>query len=344
MTNNQPRTTPPFWSSFQSPSVSPPSVRTPLLQPVPSTADEVPFWRHKLPRAAWAYPLYGIYYLLANPALLPPLLSRVVPLLILSILVLTIIFTFLYLPQVAILLFFNGPLAFANAAILCLSEAAAIITFVAENFMTEEKIVETFDGVLLTEAEKLPAGLRLHIYGLIARCRELHLGSEGALEKLGKHKESPYLRFSLRLTVEFILELPLNLIPLVGPPLFIVLQGYHLGPLSHYRYIQLVGLSDSQKKQFIAINRWRYWLFGLVHVMLQITPVLSILFLFTSAAGAALWAVEDQKRLWFGNGAGAADPGAEVGSAGWWKRMGRVARGGGRVAVGGLRGMAAGNN
>lgn len=91
--------------------------------------------------------------------------------------------------------------------------------------MTEEKIVETFDGVLLTEAEKLPAGLRLHIYGLIAECRELHLGSEGALEKLGRHKKSPYLRFSLRLTVEFILELPLNLIPLVGPPLFIVLQG-----------------------------------------------------------------------------------------------------------------------
>ncbi|KAI5843910.1 hypothetical protein DFP73DRAFT_578798 [Morchella snyderi] len=267
--------------------------------------------RQLLPRAAWAYPLYGIYYLTTHSALLPPLLSRIIPLLILSILVLTFTFTFLYLPQVAILLFFNGPLAFVNAAILCLSEAAAIITFVAENFMTEEKIVETFDGVLLTEAEKLHAGLRLHIYGLIAGCRELHLGSDAALEKLGRHKESPYLRFSLRLTVEFILELPLNLIPLVGPPLFIVLQGYHLGPLSHYRYIQLAGLPASQKKKFIAINRWRYWLFGLVHVMLQITPVLSILFLFTSAAGAALWAVEDQKRLWAGTDAAGVDPGVE---------------------------------
>lgn len=39
--------------------------------------------------------------------------------------------------------------------------------------------------------------------------------------------------------------------------------------------------------------------FGIMHVVLQVVPVLSILFLFTSAVGAALWAVEDQKRIFY---------------------------------------------
>lgn len=91
--------------------------------------------------------------------------------------------------------------------------------------MTEEKIVDTFDGVLIQEAEKLPVGLKMHVYGLLASVRELHLGAEGTMGKLGRHTESPYLRFSLKLTVQFVVELPLNLVPLVGPPLFILLQG-----------------------------------------------------------------------------------------------------------------------
>lgn len=214
--------------------------------------------------------------------------------------------------------------------------------------MTEGKIVDTFDGVLLEEVQELPIQLRMHVYSLIASTREVHLSRARSLDKLGKHYVSPYLRFSLRLTLEFLFELPLNLVPLVGPPLFIVLQGvllfpsffeertlislgYHLGPLTHYRYIQLNGLSETQKKKFIDLNRWRYWLFGLVHVCLQITPVLSIFFLFTSAVGAALWAIEDQKRLFNGTSehlSANSDAAVERERArGWWGRLRRGGRG-----------------
>lgn len=41
----------------------------------------------------------------------------------------------------------------------------------------------------------------------------------------------------------------------------LITTGYHLGPLSHYRYIQLNDLNKKEKKQFIKINRWRYWLY-----------------------------------------------------------------------------------
>ncbi|RPA97565.1 hypothetical protein L873DRAFT_1690582 [Choiromyces venosus 120613-1] len=230
-----------------------------------------------------------------------PLLSRIIPLLLLSIVILSILFATVYLPQVALLTLFHGPLAWINAAFMVLTEAATLITFVAENFMTEGQIVDTFDAVLMHAAEKSnDAEFREHIYALVHTARDIHPEREGAIAKLGEHRKSPYLRFSCRLTMEFICELPLNFIPLVGAPLFLMLQGYHLGPLSHYRYMQLNDLHKKEKKKFIILNRWRYWLFGLPHVGLQVFPVLSILFLFTSATGAGLWAVEDQKRLFYG--------------------------------------------
>lgn len=100
--------------------------------------------------------------------------------------------------------------------------------------MTEGKIVDTFDGVLLEEVQELPIQLRMHVYSLVASTREVQLSHSGSLDKLGKHCVSPYLRFSLRLTLEFLFELPLNLVPLIGPPLFIMLQGVPLSPSSFF--------------------------------------------------------------------------------------------------------------
>lgn len=64
----------------------------------------------------WQYPLRGISYLLAHRALWPPVTKRIVPSLLLTAAVLTSMFAFTYLPQVAVLALFNGPLAFVNAA------------------------------------------------------------------------------------------------------------------------------------------------------------------------------------------------------------------------------------
>jgi hypothetical protein len=107
---------------------------------------------------------------------------------------------------------------------MVLTEAATLITFIAENFMTEGQIVDTFDAAMI-EASKHDTELQRHVYELLAELRELDVEQEQVVKRLGKYKVSPYLRFSCRLTVEFILELPLNFIPLVGTPLFLLLQG-----------------------------------------------------------------------------------------------------------------------
>ena len=216
----------------------------------------------------------------------PPFVKRIPKLLILSFSVLTFLFVFLYLPQVAFLAFFNGPLAWVNAAFMVLNEAAMIITFIAENFLIETGLVDVFDAVLLDHG----------LTALVATARELNPDAPTSVRALGNYTKSPNMRFSCGLTLKFILTLPLNFIPVIGPFLYILAQGYLSGPLAHFRYFQLKGWTPTQQ------NRWRkhkllsYWSFGVVHMIFQLFPVLSIFTLFTTAVGAALWAVEIEKR------------------------------------------------
>ncbi|RPA85968.1 hypothetical protein BJ508DRAFT_200540, partial [Ascobolus immersus RN42] len=229
----------------------------------------------------------GIGYLLTHRQLFPPFVRYIIPLVLLTFGVFFFLFAFTYIPQVAILSFFHGPLAFTNAVFIILGEGATLVAVIAENWMCESGIVDIFDCVLLLHGRSEK----------IAKTRELRLEKmdlkerTGVADALGKYKISPYLRFSCRLVVEYLLFFPLSFIPLVGVGLFIALSAYHLGPLAHYRYFQLKGLDKQERKAEIQGRKWRYWLFGCGHLTLQMVPVLSIFFLFTSAVGAALWAV-----------------------------------------------------
>jgi uncharacterized protein involved in cysteine biosynthesis len=117
---------------------------------------------------------------------------------------------------------------------------------------------------------------------------------------LGKPTESAvYSPFSFRQIAEFILFLPLNLIPLVGTPAFLVLTGARAGPLHHWRYFKLRGLTKKERNAEIRTRRWKYTWFGTIALLLQLVPVLSMFFLLTTATGSALWVVklEEQKTL-----------------------------------------------
>ena len=77
------------------------------------------------------------------------------------------------------------------------------------------------------------------------------------------------------------------------------MTGARAGPLHHWRYFKLRGLTKKERNKEIRTRRWKYTWFGTVALVLQLIPVLSMFFLLTSAAGSALWVVklEEQKRL-----------------------------------------------
>lgn len=197
-----------------------------------------------------------------------------------------LLFTFAYLPQVAFLYLFQGPGAWLNAVFLTLGESAAIVALLFEAFFVDETLVDVFDAVLIDRG----------LEKLVANGRNVDNDGDNSVKMLGKPTMSAvYSPFSLRQIVEFVLLLPLNFVPYVGVPLFLVLTGYRAGPLQHWRYFKLLGYTKKERLEFVKRRKLKYTWFGAVALLLQLVPVLSMFFLLTSAAGSALW-VADMER------------------------------------------------
>lgn len=115
----------------------------------------------------------------------------------------------------------------------------------------DEAQVDIFDSVLVAEGHG----------DLVSVSRPVLPEEEGLnpRTRLGRPTQKAiYAPFSLRQIVEFVLLLPLNLVPYVGVPIFLLFTGYRAGPLLHWRYFKLKGMDKHEKKAFIAKRRWMY--------------------------------------------------------------------------------------
>ncbi|KAJ7825162.1 hypothetical protein B0H13DRAFT_2122674 [Mycena leptocephala] len=237
--------------------------------------------------SAYWYPFKGIYFCLRHRYLWPLLRARFIPCLIISMIVLPTLFIFAYLPQVAFLAIFQGELAWFNAVFLVLGEAATIITLLFEAFFVDETLVKIFDAVLIHKG----------FTELVSHRRVIIAEGADPVQQLGPTiKSAVYSPFSLRLSLEFVLLLPLTFIPLVGGPLYCLVLGRRAGPFQHWRYFKLLGLEPRVRDAFIKKRQWKYTWFGMVALLLQLVPMLCMLFLLTTAAGAALWAADLEKK------------------------------------------------
>ena len=236
--------------------------------------------------ATWLFPIKGLAYFTRHREFWPLFRARLIPISLLSLFILANLFIWTYLPQVALLAVFHGPGAWLNATFLVLGEGSAIVALLFEAFFVDETLVDVFDAVLIKEG----------LSDLVAQARLLDQDAPNAVKMLGKPKiTSVYAPFSLRQIVEFIAFLPVNLIPFVGVPIFLLLTGYRAGPFHHWRYFKLLGLSRKEREDYIRKRRMKYTWFGSIALLLQLVPGLSMLFLLTTAAGGALWACKMEK-------------------------------------------------
>ena len=159
--------------------------------------------------------------------------------------------------------------------------------------------MDVFDSVLINEG----------LGDLVAQGRILKPEGENPVKQLGKPTMSAvYSPFSFRQIIEFIIFLPFNLIPVVGTPVFLILTGYRAGPLQQWRYFKLLKWTKKERNAFLSKRKLRYTWFGTVALLLQLVPVLSMLFLLTTAAGSALWVVKLEKQRVLVDGGSQAGP------------------------------------
>ncbi|KAH7129345.1 hypothetical protein B0J13DRAFT_453521 [Dactylonectria estremocensis] len=238
---------------------------------------------------AASYPIRGIWYFLRNREFWPLFVGRMVPLSIISFLVYFLLFTFAFLPQFAFLAIFHGWGAWVNAVVLVLGEGLVIIQGLFEGFFVDECRVDVFDATLIKHS----------LTDLISPHRILFRDAPDAVKMLGKPTTSAvYTPWSIIQIVELIAFLPLNLIPYIGTPAFIIITGARLGKLAHYRWFDIKGLSKDQRKKELRDRAWEYTWFGTVAMILELIPILSLFFLMTTTAGSAMWAarIEEQDR------------------------------------------------
>lgn len=196
------------------------------------------------------------------------------------------LFIWTYLPQVALLAVFHHAGAWVNATFLVLSEGAAIVALLFEAFLVDETLVDMFDAVLIDQG----------LADLVQEGRVLDTDAPNSVKMLGKPTvSSVYSPFNLRQIVEFVVLIPVNLIPIVGVPIFLILTGYRAGPFHSWRYFKLRGFSKKERNDYIAKRKLKYTWFGIVALSLQLVPVLSMFFLLTTAAGSALWTAKMEK-------------------------------------------------
>ncbi|KAH6665444.1 hypothetical protein B0J14DRAFT_232201 [Halenospora varia] len=232
---------------------------------------------------AYLYPIKGIFYFISHRSLWKPLISKLVPTLSLSVGVIAFMFIFAYLPQLAVLVFVNGPIAAFTTILLTLSESSTIINLISKNFLLQDALVDTFDGVMVARRQT----------EILSEGRQLKSGNfNDPMAKLGKLVKSPFQKFTPKAIIRYVMYLPLNFIPVVGTVIFVLIQGKGRGNIVHDRYFQLKKWNNAQRQEWLKENTAPYTAFGTVATLLELVPFASIVFNFTNTVGAALWAAD----------------------------------------------------
>ena len=206
---------------------------------------------------AYLYPIKGVIYFITHKELWRPFVSRAGRTITLGMGVTSFMFFFTYVPQMAIMAFTSGPLAAISAGLLVLTESATITNLLSRSFLVEDALIDTFDGTLIARGQD----------NLVAQGRQVkpQSGGRDAMARLGKVLSRPFERFKPQALLRSIIYLPLNLIPVVGTVLYIVVQGKKIGPGLHARYFQLKGWNSTQREEWIEKNRAAYT--GYVHCL-----------------------------------------------------------------------------
>lgn len=123
-------------------------------------------------------------------------------------------FAFTYLPQFAVMVFVDGPIAVFSTILLVLNESSTIVSMVSRSWILQDALLDTFDGTLVAK----------NATNLVTEGRELKSGND-PIARLGKIIKSPFERFSPKSIIRYLMYLPLNFIPVVGTVIFITLQG-----------------------------------------------------------------------------------------------------------------------
>ncbi|PRT54473.1 Outer spore wall protein RRT8 [Wickerhamiella sorbophila] len=239
-------------------------------------------------QGTYIYPLQGAFYFLRNPSLWGNLLGMVLPQIVLSIAVLVFCHMFLFPPQAALAIFFNGPTGLITSWIATIQQAMALTMALSEIMLMPAPLRMLFDAILTKEGHD-----RLVTTGNIRRDAEesYHERIVRFVKRLPQRIIFPFWMARLLFNVL------LTFIPIVGPIISVLVNATGVGARCQERYFELKGYAAPELKRYIQTRRGQLFAFGLVAATLEQIPFLGVFFVFTNTVGGALWAVDTESAL-----------------------------------------------
>jgi len=243
---------------------------------------------------SWIWPVRGFIHTVHHPSLLGPIKPALIKATLFTLGITAFFFVVGYLPTVAVLAFVSGPLAFVAAIPLIVGAGAAVGLAVSRAFWFGDALEDLFDEVLLQEdaTQALSYGRNID-------------NTDSSSKSLGSLIATPFrARFSKEAIIRYIISLPLNLIPVVGPAIFFLYNGSRSGPSWHNRYFELRTLEAKQqasggrsfdKAKWIEKYRGAYTGFGTMAIVVGLVPGAVVFVMFGNTVGAALWASRIEK-------------------------------------------------
>ncbi|KND01507.1 uncharacterized protein SPPG_03305 [Spizellomyces punctatus DAOM BR117] len=230
-------------------------------------------------KGAYVYPIKGIGYFFSHSDLYKPIGGAVAQATLTSLAITIAMFFITFVPQAAFLSLFATPfLGIPGAVVLVLVESWLVVSLVVKALFLEPLLDDLFNRTLVHCGQA----------ALVAR-------NPKKQSRIAKAAKRTMDRFSPAAIARYLLTLPLNFIPVIGPLVFFILNGRRTGQAFHAQYFQLKGWTSDQVHSFIESQKGAYTAFGTLALLLQLIPFLGVVFTATSTVGAALWACDIEK-------------------------------------------------
>ncbi|KAF9581541.1 hypothetical protein BGW38_001410 [Lunasporangiospora selenospora] len=168
---------------------------------------------------------------------------------------------------------------------LTMGESSLLVALIMGEVFKKEKTKGLFQSVLAKERVEVGPLARVTEDGMI-RVSAATENSSGSTRKDLRTQSSHYgQRMGL-----WMLTLPLNFVPLLGPMAFCYINGRARSQYVHRRYFDMKEMTQQEREDWIKTHRSQYTTFGVLAQGLELIPFVGILFGFTNTIGSALWA------------------------------------------------------
>ncbi|KAF9955868.1 hypothetical protein BGZ72_003314 [Mortierella alpina] len=181
---------------------------------------------------------------------------------------------------------------------LTMGESSLLVAIIMGEVFKKEKTKGLFQSVLSKDNVQIGPLAKITESGAIkvsSSTDRLHGSQQQQHKALVEKATASTSHFGQRMGL-WLVTLPLNFVPVLGPMAFCYINGRARSPYVHRRYFDMKEMTQQERDEWITARKSQYTTFSVIAQGLELIPFVGILFGFTNTIGAALWAADLERQ------------------------------------------------